>query len=227
MRKILLIIAFLSLTSSLAYATEEAKIGVTEVTPKNFSYLYNSIDGLSEKQLSQHNTLYLRYVNKFNEINSKLKTVDIQKANAAHSDYRSLKIDRSFANNGIILHELYFENLSSQPTKPSKCLEGLIISNFGSHDNYIADLKASMRATRNGWVISGYNPLNKKIENYIIESHDLYLPINIKPILVIDVWEHAYMSDYGIDKESYIKVFTNNINWNVVSSRLNESIKIK
>lgn len=217
MKKIIIFLLIFCLGAS--FATSKETANSDNITPKDFSYLFKSLNGLSENQLSQHNTLYLRYVNKLNEINEKLKTADKEKANAAHSEYRDLKIDRVFSNNGVILHELYFENLSPISAKPSRCFEVAIVRDFSSYDNYIADLKSSMKSTRNGWVISAYNFRTGKIENYIFEFHDLYLPVDIKPLLVIDVWEHAYMIDYGIDKDSYIKAFFNNVDWNIVSNR--------
>ncbi len=219
MKKVIIIFITLIFGCSLCAAKELFAPKDDNVSAKDFSYLFKTLNGLSEAQLSQHNTLYVRYVGKLNEINQKLKTTDSQKANAAHSEFRDLKIDRAFSNNGVVLHELYFENLTSAPTKPSKEFEQALIKDFGSYENYIADLKASMKATRNGWVISAYNPLRCKIENHIFEFHDLYIPVNITPLLVIDVWEHAYMIDYGIDKDSYIKAFFNNVNWDAVSNR--------
>ncbi len=195
------------------------------VEAKDFSYLFNSINGLSESQLKQHNTLYLRYVKKLNELNEKIEKADKSTANAAHSEYRSLKIDRSFSNNGVLLHEMYFSNLTSKNTELSKELKSKICSDFGSFENYISDLQASMRATRNGWVISVYNCTTNKIENYIFESHDLNVPVNSPIILAIDVWEHSYMIDYGIDKESYIKTLFKNIDWQIVSKRYSKALK--
>lgn len=222
MKKIIILFVILIFGCSFVCAKEICNTKPDTVSAKDFSYLFKSLNGLSEAQLSQHNTLYVRYVNKLNEINQKLKTADNQKANAAHSEFRDLKIDRVFSNNGVVLHELYFENLTSAHTEPSEALKKAIIRDFGSYENYIADLKASMKATRNGWVISAYNCLTRKIENHIFEFHDLYVPVNIKPLLVIDVWEHAYMIDYGIDKDAYIKAFFNNVNWDAASIRFKE-----
>lgn len=190
-----------------------------EVKAKDYSCIFDKINGLSNKQLKQHYVLYTRYVNKLNEINRKLECADKKNANAAHSDYRSLKIDRAFLNNGVVLHELYFENLCSNSPPPSECFVNAIKKDFGSFENYLADLAASMKSVRNGWVITAYNPLIGKIENENIEFHDLYVPLNIKPLLVADVWEHSYMIDYGIEKDKYIEVFIKNINWETVSNR--------
>lgn len=232
MKNIILLLCIIILgvfSSNIAFSNEittsQGCNQANEIKAKDYSYLFKNLDGISETQLKQHYTLYTRYVNKLNEINKELKNVDKSLANAAHSDYRSLKVDRAFSNNGVVLHELYFENLTPKKTQPSECFINMINRDFGSFDNYISDLKASMKSTRNGWVITAYNLLDNKIENHIIEFHDLYVPINIKPLLVADVWEHSYMIDYGIDKDSYIKVFLKNIDWQIVSKRFKQALK--
>ncbi len=227
MKKIIIlsIASFLISTPVFALATAQNLSTSDKITAKDFSCIFKSLNGLSENLLKQHNTLYLRYVKKINEINTKLESANKKEANAAYSEYRSLKIDRAFSNNGVVLHELYFENLNSKPTAPSKEFLSKINKDFGSFDNYVSDLESSMKSTRNGWVVSVYNCLSKNIETYIFESHDLHIPVNSKPLLVIDVWEHAYQIDYGIDKDSYIKAIFKNINWEVVSKRYSQSLR--
>lgn len=210
--------------SSFAISKEvvQSEVNAYTVKAKDYSYLFKSLCDFSEKQLKQHYTLYTRYVKKLNEINCALESVDKASANAAHSDYRSLKIDRAFSNNGVVLHELYFENLTPNKTAPSCCFANAITKDFGSFEKYLCDLTSSMKSTRNGWVITAYNPLTNRIENHCIEFHDLYVSMNLKPLLVADVWEHAYMIDYGIEKDAYIKAFIKNIDWQVVSKRYEE-----
>lgn len=223
MKKVLILIyALLFIFQSSVFAQQNKNVNpstIVEVKAKDYSCIFDKIEGLSKKQLQQHYILYTRYVDKINEINKKLYSVNKDTANAAHSDYRSLKIDRAFSNNGVVLHELYFENLCPKHIQPNDCFTKAIEKDFGTFENYLTDLTASMKSVRNGWVITAYNPLTQRIENETIEFHDLYLPINIKPLLVADVWEHSYMIDYGIEKNDYIKVFLKNINWQVVSDR--------
>jgi Fe-Mn family superoxide dismutase len=227
MKKILILICALIFTFPTVTKAEQsnniAQNNIMKIRAKDYSYVFDKVDGLSKKQLQQHYVLYTRYVNKINEINKNLDSINKDTVNAAHSEYRSLKIDRAFSNNGVILHELYFENLCSKKINSSDCFIKKIEKDFGSFENYLADLTASMKSVRNGWVITAYNPLKDKIKNETIEFHDLYLPINIKPLVVADVWEHSYMIDYGIEKDNYIKVFLNNINWQVVSKRYKQT----
>src|SRR4030067_284136 len=95
------------------------------------------LDGISENQIAQHrDILYAGDGTKLNEIEEKLKTVDITKANQTFSDLRSLKIDESFALNGVILHELYFGNLGGKDSKPSGGLSEMIAGEWGSVDKW-------------------------------------------------------------------------------------------
>ena len=195
-----------------------------EALAMDFSYLFDSLDSLSRKQLEAHNGLYLNYVKKVNEITTKMKSADLSSANSVYSELRSLNMGRSFANNGMSLHEYYFLNLTGKKTTPDSNFMKQIACNFESYPNYLKNLKASMLATRSGWVVTAYNPLNGDIANYIFESHDQNIPISLKPIVVIDMWEHAYAIDYGTDKKKYIEAVVADIDWNVASQRLKDAL---
>lgn len=216
-KKILLtsiLIIFILTNTSSAYEYKE----------KNFEHLNDSLKGISKNQIKQHLQLYRRYVQKINELNKKLKKAVKQNANPTFSEYRAINSAMAFAHNGAVLHELYFSNLSSKNTKPSKELLSKINKDFGSYENYLGDLIASGKSARSGWAISAYNTINGKLQNFTVDEHDLHIPIGIKPILVLDLWEHAYMIDYGINKNSYIEAFIENIDWNVVSERYRSAI---
>jgi len=177
------------------------------------------LDGISENQISQHrDILYAGYVKKLNEIEEKLKTVDVSTANQTFSDLRSLKIDESFALNGVILHELYFENLGGKDSKPAGALAKAINSGWGSVEKWAAEFKACGLAAR-GWVILGLNSYDDKLHNYCLDSHNLYMPANTTPILVMDVYEHAYAIDYGVKRPPYIDAFMKNIDWDACGKR--------
>lgn len=195
-----------------------------EYKAKNFDHLNATLKGISKNQIEQHLRLYRGYVKKINELNNKLKKTIKQNSNPTFSEYRAINTSIAFAHNGALLHELYFSNLSSKNTKPSKELLSKINKDFGSYESYLGDLIASGKAARSGWAISGYNSINGKLQNFTVDEHDLHIPIGIKPILVMDMWEHAYMVDYGINKNSYIEAFIKNIDWQVVSERYKSAI---
>lgn len=179
-----------------------------------------TLDGISEKQISQHrDILYAGYVNKLNEIEEKLKTADTTKANQAFSEFRALKVEESFALNGVVLHELYFENLGVKSAKPTGKLSDLMARDFGSFDKWIENLKACGMAAR-GWVILGLCTYDGKLHNYCLDAHNDRVPVNVIPILVLDVYEHAYVIDFGVKRAPYLDAFVKNINWDAAAKRL-------
>lgn len=179
-----------------------------------------TLEGISEKQISQHrDILYAGYVNKLNEIEERLKTADITKANQAFSDFRALKVEETFALNGVVLHELYFENLGVKSAKPTGKLSDLMARDFGSFDRWIENLKACGMAAR-GWVILGLCTYDGRLHNYCLDAHNDRVPVNVVPILVLDVYEHAYTIDFGVKRAPYLDAFVKNINWDAAAKRL-------
>ncbi|TAN63072.1 superoxide dismutase [bacterium] len=178
------------------------------------------LDGISDNQISQHkDILYAGYVNKLNEIEDRLKTADITKANQIFSDMRALKADETFALNGVVLHELYFENLGVDKAKPGAELSSLLAKEFGSFEKWAENFKACGMAAR-GWVILGLSLYDNRPHNYCLDTHNFNFPALVVPLLVMDVYEHAYVIDYGVKRPPYIEAFMKNIKWAVVSARL-------
>src|SRR5512141_1362528 len=103
-----------------------------EVSARALSPQLFEMDGISRRQIEEHYTLYQGYVNKTNEIRTKLLTVDLSKANQTFSDLRELKVELSFAWNGVKLHELYFENLGGKGGQPQSTLMQALEASFGS-----------------------------------------------------------------------------------------------
>lgn len=190
-----------------------------EVQPLKYNVLP---DFLSDRQLAEHHdVLYAGYVNKLNEIEEKLKSVDKTKANATFSDFRALKKEEVFSQNGILLHELYFENIAPHTGEDGEEVEIVkkaIEKDFGSLDAWQADLSACGMSSR-GWVISGYNHQDGKIHNYIADVHDVGGVWGAVPLLVLDMYEHAYFIDYATKKKNYIEGFIKNINWKIAGER--------
>ena len=187
--------------------------------PKKFTI--KGLDGISDNQISQHmDILYVGYVNKLNEIEERLKAVDRGKANQIFSDFRALKADETFALNGVILHELYFENLSAKSEKKAVGkLADMIAREFGSFEKWQEDFKACGMAAR-GWVIMGFCLYDSKLHNYCLDTHHFNVPACVMPVLVMDVYEHAYVIDYGVKRPPYIDAFMKNIDWSICQKRL-------
>ncbi len=192
---------------------------------KDYSYLFDKLEGITENQLKQHNDLYEKYVAKYNEVNGKLTNADVLSANQNYSEYRSLKVELAHNLNGAVLHELYFENLTPDYKEPPQELIEAIEQDFASWNDYLEDLRATGMASRAGWAVTGYNYRDGKIYNFIIDQHNIHVPAFTRPILVMDTWEHAFMIDYGTDKKAYIKAFLANTDWNVMLERLKVTLE--
>lgn len=176
--------------------------------------------GFSQTQLEQHHgVLYKGYVNKLNEIRKLMETVDYSKANQSYSDLRALKVEETFTLNGIKLHEAYFENMGGSGGKATGTLLEMIEQAFGSYEAWEKDFKATGMAVR-GWVVLAYDREDGTLHNFGSDSHNLGPIWNAVPLLVMDVYEHAYMIDYGVKRPPYIDAFMNIIDWDVVSKRL-------
>lgn len=177
---------------------------------------YKELDGLSQKQLSEHHdVLYAGYVKKIGEIEEKLKNVDLASANATFSELRELKMEETFALNGVKLHEGYFDNMSKGGTKPAGKIMEMIERDFGSYENWEKEFKALGLAAR-GWVVLGYDLDEKKLKNILCDSHNQGGVWNMVSLLIMDVYEHAYFIDYATARKSYIEAFFKNIDWQFV-----------
>lgn len=175
-----------------------------------------TVEGLSKNQIDQHLALYHGYVNGANKLTETIREFN---ATSDAAQFRAMHIDQSYALNGALLHQYYFENMGGAHTPPSEWFKDLIAKEFSSWDNYVSQFNTLGKKFR-GWVVTGYNMLDHRIHNYGLDSHNEYYPAHVMPILVMDVYEHAYMIDFGTDRGKYLEAFVNNIDWAVVEARL-------
>jgi Fe-Mn family superoxide dismutase len=180
--------------------------------------------GISDRQIDFHfDTHYKGYVTKLNEVLEKLETADRGKANQNYSEYRALKVEETFNYMGVLLHELYFENLKDgKGTKPGAKLVEQIEKNFGSFERWKEDFKACGMALR-GWAVLVLDLGTGRLINNGLDAHNVYALMNAIPLLVLDVYEHAYYVDYGPKRAPYIDAFLENVNWDVVNKRLEKA----
>lgn len=177
------------------------------------------LEGLSQKQIDQHfDVLYKGYVNKTNEIEEKMKSVNLDEANATYSLVRELKKEEVFATNGARLHEGYFGNLKKGSGQPSGPILQLINEDFGSFENWQKEFLALGIAAR-GWVVLAFDWDDGKLHNYLTDIHSEGV-WDASPLLVLDVYEHAYFIDYGTARKDYLNAFMRNIDWDVVNRRV-------
>jgi superoxide dismutase, Fe-Mn family len=191
--------------------------GVEGMSARLIGEHYNGVEGMSARLMGEHYKLYEGYVKKANEILESLKSVDYSKANATQSDIRSLKLGYSFALNAIKSHELYFDNISGKGGQPQGWLGSRIEKTFGSYDNWMKDMKGTGIAAR-GWVWFAFDWQTGSIFNYLGDAHDAFPIWGATPLIALDVYEHAYMIDYGVARADYIDAFFKNINWESVET---------
>jgi Fe-Mn family superoxide dismutase len=179
--------------------------------------------GISDKTIQiHHDKLYVGYVNKRNEIEEKLLTVDRSAANATYSEYGELKREESFAANAQYLHEYYFNVLGGEGT-PGGDLIKAIEEEFGSLEKWLEDFKAAGMVAR-GWVVLAYDFNDGRLHNYLCDSHNHGGIWGAIPVIVLDMYEHAYFIDYGSDRKTYIEDYMKNLNWDT-ANHLYKTIK--
>jgi Fe-Mn family superoxide dismutase len=198
---------------------------VFKLTPKEYDF--SSVQGITLKQLQQHYKLYEGYVSKMNEIwNIPNDAKEFKDSNATYSKMRSLKLGETFALNGVKLHQLYFQNMTGGFNNPTGEIIKLIKRDFNSYENFLQYFKNVGLAVR-GWAILAIDPLDKRLHVFGSDAHDVGAVWNSYPLLIMDVYEHAYFMDFGTDRSKYIDTFIKNINWRIVNGRLQKYDMIK
>jgi Fe-Mn family superoxide dismutase len=182
---------------------------------KDYSYLIG-IEGFSETLLKNHFTLYQGYVNNTNKL---MELLSGKEKDAANPEYAELKRRFGFEFNGMRLHEYYFENLIC-PTKRSDKVTKKLADAFGSSEAWEQDFKATGAMRGIGWVVLYQDNATGQLFNQWINEHEVGHMAGCQPILVMDVFEHAFMTDYGLKRADYIAAFIKNINWEIVEKRL-------
>jgi len=186
---------------------------MSEITLKPLKY--KSLPGLSEKQLAEHHdVLYAGYVAKVKEIRAALTAADRSKANGVWSDLRELKLEKGFAVNGAVLHDRYFDNLKPGGSAPTGAIAEYIAQDFGSIESWSADALACGIAAR-GWVVLAFDLNDGKLHNYVCDVHNQGGIWGAIPLLVLDVYEHAYFLDYATARKKYLEALLKNVDWSV------------
>jgi superoxide dismutase, Fe-Mn family len=186
---------------------------------KDFSHLLG-MPGFSDQALNNHFKLYQGYVNNTNLLLSTLNQIT-QEGKQKTPQFQELKRRFGWEYDGMRLHELYFENLGGKETilDEKSQLAEKINKDFGSFDAWKKDFVETGLIRGIGWSVLYIDPIEGRLINTWIGEHDIGHLAGGKPILIMDVWEHAFMVDYGLDRAAYINAFFDNIDWEVVSKR--------
>ena len=188
--------------------------------PKNFEHLLG-LEGFSDTLLKNHFTLYQGYVTNTNKLMNSLEEL-MKSGKAGTPEHSELQRRFGWEFNGMRLHELYFGNM----TKKNKILgkDTPLMRNieriYGSYEYWEKDFKAVGAMRGIGWAVLYFDHESKKFFNVWINEHDIGHLAGATPLVVLDVFEHAYMLDYGLKRADYIAAFMNAVDWNVVKQRL-------
>lgn len=177
--------------------------------------------GISRKTHDEHLKLWQGYANQTNNLRKAMAELDTDpaKANQIFSQMRALKVDYTFAYEGLINHNVYFETLGGQDQKPGGDVDALIREAYGSYEAWAQDFKATGIAGR-GWVYLAYDHEEKRVFNYIGDAQNTFPIWNHSLILAMDVYEHAYFMDFGVARAKYIDAYLQCIDWQAVSGLL-------
>ncbi len=179
--------------------------------PKDLKYA--SLPGLSERQLREHHdVLYVGYCKKTDAIREQLKSADPAVSNATFAEFRELKLEEGFATNGVRLHEAYFDSLSPTPVAASETLAGWIAADFGSMESWAKDFAACAMAAR-GWAVLAFDLHDGKLHNYIADMHNQGGIWGTVPLVVMDVYEHAYFLDFVTARKQYLDITMPLLDW--------------
>ncbi len=188
-------------------------------TAKDYNNLIG-MEGFSETLIKNHFTLYQGYVTNTNKVMDTLSEM-AKGGKIGTPEYAELKRRLGWEFNGMRLHELYFENLGGKAAlnKAGK-LGKKLAEEFGGYENWEADFKGVGAMRGIGWAILYQDPLSGRLINQWINEHDVGHPAGCNPLLILDVFEHAFMIDYGLKRADYIAAFFKNIKWDAAEARL-------
>jgi len=187
-------------------------------TAKDFSFLLG-MPGFSDTLLKNHFTLYQGYVANTNKLTELLGAL-LKEGKQGTPEFAELKRRFSWEFNGMRLHELYFGNLGGDGDhSKAPTLVKALAAQFGSFEQWATDFKATAAMRGIGWVVLYQDVEAGIFYNQWINEHDVAHLADCNPLLIIDVFEHAFITDYGLKRADYIANFMKNIKWDLVEQR--------
>jgi Fe-Mn family superoxide dismutase len=187
--------------------------------PQDFTGLLGAA-GFSDVLLNNHFTLYQGYVKNTNLLLEKLDAL-LKSGEASSPEYAELSRRLGWEFNGMRLHEYYFENMKKESVSLNQdgALAQKIVAEFGSVENWEKDFRAVGAMRGIGWVVLYYDRVGERLMNMWVNEHDVGHLAGCAPLLVMDVFEHAFMVDYGLKRADYVAAFFAAIDWSVVEQR--------
>jgi len=176
--------------------------------------------GFGEALLTNHFTLYQGYVTNTNKVLDILDQL-AKDGKTATPEFAELKRRLGWEFNGMRLHELYFENLGgSAPLDGGGKLANKLAAGFSSVEAWEKEFRAVGAMRGIGWAVLYQDNANGRLINFWVNEHDVAHPAGCTPILIMDVFEHAFMLDYGLKRADYIEAFMKNVDWSAAEARL-------
>jgi len=196
----------------------------TTYTARTFDL--SDLTGISNETLAMHFKLYEGYVTNTNTYNQRIADLigggELDPTQVAA--FSELKRRFGFEYNGMVLHEYYFDNMTKDGKGDPSTGDAFINAaekSFGSYDVWKVDFVNTGKMRGVGWAATYQDPTNGEISNHWINMHETGNVAGYKPILIMDVWEHAFIKDYApAERPKYIEAFFSNIDWDVVNGRL-------
>lgn len=192
---------------------------------KSFGHL-KGLHDFSDSMMTNHFTLYQGYVKNTNQLATLLLSM-VKLGKTGTMGYAELKRRFGWEFNGMRLHELYFENLTkrSVPLKKPSPLYQKLQQDFGQFGTWERGFMGVGGMRGIGWVVLTRDPLTGRLFNIWMDEHDAGFLVGSTPLLVMDVFEHAYLQDYGLNRTAYVQAFMNAIDWSVVERRFGASMR--
>ena len=186
---------------------------------KNYSHLLG-LAGFSDTLLNNHFALYEGYVKNTNALSDKLKALT-EKGEFSTPEFAEFKRRFGWEWNGMRMHELYFGNMTKESAPLADgILKDKLATAYGSLENWEKNFVGTGAMRGIGWVVLAEDAETGKLYNVWVNEHDLGHLVGTAPLLVMDVFEHAFMIDYGLRRADYIASFLKAIDWKVVEERL-------
>jgi Fe-Mn family superoxide dismutase len=179
-----------------------------------------TLRGITQTEIEEHLKLYKGYVNNANLLREKIRHM-VESGGTDQPEFSELSRRLGFEINGMRCHELYFGNLAGGTGEPGKILKTAVEESFGSWENWVTEFRKTAAIRGVGWVILYKDPETDLLSNHWIGMHEEGHPIGFTPLLVCDVWEHAWTAYLKpTERAKYIDDFFRNIDWDVVEKRL-------
>jgi Fe-Mn family superoxide dismutase len=198
---------------------------MNEYSSKTYDHLI-PLPGFSEQSVQTHLAMYQGYVNNTNLLAEIMREWLIV-GKSGTIEWGEMKRRFAWEFNGMRLHEYYFENITATATALDRQsqLYKKIDADFGNYDLWERGFKGTGGVRGVGWAILSFDPQTGRLFNVWMDEHDTGLLVDSRPLLVMDVFEHAFLPDYGLRRQDYVEAFFNVIDWSEVEKRLAVCLK--